>query len=212
MCATRSACGKRANQDGDDETLGNRQSGRPPRELDRCRSAPVQALRWGGLPDIILPVPLMNMICTNVSGSAVPLYAVGRRMIATYPQVPTGYDLGVGCAVQSYDGKFLSDRARSWRAGAHAASFACAYTSVGVLAGGISGVARPATVSFCFGVSAGRPAVWGFAAFLPRAFFDFADLHSSSNETRTKSRNRLTERAECIAAKAIYPGHLEKHR
>jgi diacylglycerol O-acyltransferase / wax synthase len=69
--------------------------------------APVQALLWGGLPDIILPVPLMNMICTNVSGSAVPLYAVGRRMIATYPQVPTGYDLGVGCAVQSYDGKLF---------------------------------------------------------------------------------------------------------
>ena len=69
--------------------------------------APVQALLWGGLPDIILPVPLMNMICTNVSGSAVPLYAVGGRMIATYPQVPTGYDLGVGCAVQRYDGKLF---------------------------------------------------------------------------------------------------------
>jgi hypothetical protein len=28
-------------------------------------------------------------------------------MIASYPQVPTGYDLGVGCAVQSYDGKLF---------------------------------------------------------------------------------------------------------
>jgi len=26
-------------------------------------------------------------------------------MLAAYPQVPTGYDLGVGCAVHSYDGK-----------------------------------------------------------------------------------------------------------
>jgi len=69
--------------------------------------APVQALLWGGLPDIILPLPLMNMICTNVPGPPVPLYAVGRRMIASYPQVPTGYDLGVGCAVQSYDGKLF---------------------------------------------------------------------------------------------------------
>ena len=69
--------------------------------------APVQALLWGGIPDIILPVPLMNMICTNVSCSPVPLYAVGRRMIASYPQVPIGYDLGVGCAVQSYDGKLF---------------------------------------------------------------------------------------------------------
>jgi diacylglycerol O-acyltransferase len=69
--------------------------------------APVQALLWGGIPDIILPMPLMNMICTNVSGSPVPLYAAGRRMLATYPQVPIGYDLGVGCAVQSYDGKLF---------------------------------------------------------------------------------------------------------
>jgi diacylglycerol O-acyltransferase len=47
------------------------------------------------------------MICTNVPGSPVPLYAVGRRLIASYPQVPTGYELGVGCAVQSYDGRLF---------------------------------------------------------------------------------------------------------
>jgi hypothetical protein len=28
-------------------------------------------------------------------------------MIAAYPQVPTGYDLGVNCAVESYDGKLF---------------------------------------------------------------------------------------------------------
>lgn len=67
--------------------------------------APLQALLWRGLPEIILPVSLFNMICTNVPGSPVPLYAIGRKMIASYPQVPTGWDLGVGCAVQSYDGK-----------------------------------------------------------------------------------------------------------
>ncbi len=66
---------------------------------------PLQALLWRGIPDVILPVPLLNMICTNIPGSPVPLYAAGKRMIAAYPQVPTGYDLGVGCAVQSYDGK-----------------------------------------------------------------------------------------------------------
>jgi len=69
--------------------------------------APLQALLWRGLSEVILPVPLFNMICTNVHGSAVPLYAAGRRMIASYPQVPTGYDLGVGCAVHSYDGKLF---------------------------------------------------------------------------------------------------------
>jgi len=68
---------------------------------------PLQALFWWGLPQVILPVPLLNLICTNVPGPPVPLYAGGRRMIATYPQVPTGYDLGVNCAVESYDGKLF---------------------------------------------------------------------------------------------------------
>jgi len=68
---------------------------------------PLQALLWRGISEIILPVPLFNMICTNIHGSAVPLYAVGRRMLASYPQVPTGYDLGVGCAVHTYDGKLF---------------------------------------------------------------------------------------------------------
>lgn len=68
---------------------------------------PLQALFWWGIPQLRLPLPLFNMICTNVPGSAVPLYAGGRRMIASYPQVPTGYELGVGCAVTSYDGKIF---------------------------------------------------------------------------------------------------------
>ena len=68
---------------------------------------PLQALLWKGIPEFILPVPLLNMICTNVPGSPVPLYAVGRRMLASYPQVPTGWDLGVNVAVESYDGKLF---------------------------------------------------------------------------------------------------------
>jgi diacylglycerol O-acyltransferase / wax synthase len=70
-------------------------------------SAPpaLQSLFWRNIPLIPLPLPLLNMICTNVPGSPVPLYSVGRRMIASYPQVPTGYELGIGCAAQSYDGK-----------------------------------------------------------------------------------------------------------
>jgi diacylglycerol O-acyltransferase len=65
---------------------------------------PLQALFWEGLPLLPLPLPLFNLICTNVPGSPAPLYAVGRRMIASYPQVPTGYELGIGVAVQSYNG------------------------------------------------------------------------------------------------------------
>ena len=66
---------------------------------------PLQKLFWYGLPAIMFPVPLFNIICTNVPGSPTTLYSVGRRMIASYPQVPTGYELGVGVAAQSYDGK-----------------------------------------------------------------------------------------------------------
>jgi hypothetical protein len=66
---------------------------------------PVQEMFWRVLPLIPLPVPLLNMICTNVPGPSSPLYSVGRRLVAFYPQVPTGYELGLGVAVQSYDGK-----------------------------------------------------------------------------------------------------------
>jgi diacylglycerol O-acyltransferase len=68
---------------------------------------PVQALFWRTIPDAPLPLPLFHMICTNVPGSPTPLYAMGRRMIASYPHVPTGYELGVNCAFQSYDGKLF---------------------------------------------------------------------------------------------------------
>jgi WS/DGAT/MGAT family acyltransferase len=68
---------------------------------------PMQAMFWEGIPLIPLPLPLFNLICTNVPGSPTPLYTLGRRMIASYPQVPTGYELGVGVAVQSYDGRMF---------------------------------------------------------------------------------------------------------
>jgi diacylglycerol O-acyltransferase / wax synthase len=68
---------------------------------------PIQSLFWTVIPQLMLPVPLLNLICTNVPGSPVPLYALGRRMLASYPQVPTGYDLGVGIAVQTYAGKLF---------------------------------------------------------------------------------------------------------
>jgi diacylglycerol O-acyltransferase len=68
---------------------------------------PMQELFWRVIPLIPLPVPLLNMICTNVPGSPSPLYSVGRRLVASYPQVPTGYELGLGVAVQSYDGKLF---------------------------------------------------------------------------------------------------------
>jgi len=69
--------------------------------------APIQELFWRGIPLVPLPLPLLNMICTNVPGSPTALYTVGRRLLASYPHVPTGYELGLGVAVQSYDGKLF---------------------------------------------------------------------------------------------------------
>jgi diacylglycerol O-acyltransferase len=67
----------------------------------------VQAMFWSAIPLVPLPVPLLNLICTNVPGSPVPLYSCGRRMLTSYPYVPTGYELGIGIAVQSYAGKLF---------------------------------------------------------------------------------------------------------
>ena len=51
------------------------------------------------------PIPPFNMVSTNVPGPQVPLYAMGKRMIAYYPYVPVGYAICVGCAIMSYDQK-----------------------------------------------------------------------------------------------------------
>lgn len=66
---------------------------------------PLQALFWDVVPQLNLPLSLFNMICTNVPGSPTPLYALGRKMVAFYPHVPTGYELGVNCAIQTYAGR-----------------------------------------------------------------------------------------------------------
>lgn len=51
----------------------------------------------------MLPNTMVNMVCTNVPGPMIPLYSGGHRMIAAYPLVPLAWELGLGCAVTSYD-------------------------------------------------------------------------------------------------------------
>jgi diacylglycerol O-acyltransferase / wax synthase len=51
-----------------------------------------------------LPLSLCNVICTNVPGPQVPLYLLGRKMLSFYPYVPIGGEMGVNCAVLSYNG------------------------------------------------------------------------------------------------------------
>jgi diacylglycerol O-acyltransferase len=51
-----------------------------------------------------LPLSLCNIICTNVPGPPMPLYLLGRKMLAWYPYVPIGGEMGVNCAILSYNG------------------------------------------------------------------------------------------------------------
>jgi diacylglycerol O-acyltransferase len=52
-----------------------------------------------------LPLPLLNFICTNVPGPQKPLYILGRKMLTCYPYVPIGGEMGMNCAILTYNGK-----------------------------------------------------------------------------------------------------------
>ena len=62
----------------------------------------LQAL-FGALPKP--PNTLANMVCTNVPGPMIPLYSLGHRLEAHYPLMPIAWEMGVGCAVTSYNQK-----------------------------------------------------------------------------------------------------------
>jgi len=64
--------------------------------------AMLQAL-FGALPTP--PNTVANLVCTNVPGPMIPLYSVGHRLEAHYPLVPIAWEMGVGCAVTSYNQK-----------------------------------------------------------------------------------------------------------
>ena len=51
-----------------------------------------------------LPLSVCNVICTSVPGPQMPIYLLGHRMTAWYPYVPIGGELGVNCALITYDG------------------------------------------------------------------------------------------------------------
>ncbi len=46
---------------------------------------------------------LANMVCTNVPGPMIPLYSVGHRLLAHYPMIPLGWEMGISLGVTSYD-------------------------------------------------------------------------------------------------------------
>lgn len=47
----------------------------------------------------------LHTVTTNVPGPQIPLYSLGRRMLATMPYVPLSAPLRTGVAIFSYDGK-----------------------------------------------------------------------------------------------------------
>lgn len=52
-----------------------------------------------------LPLDQMgNMVCTNVPGPRFPLYTCGHEMMSMYPIVPIAWEMGIGCAIASYNG------------------------------------------------------------------------------------------------------------
>jgi diacylglycerol O-acyltransferase len=55
------------------------------------------------LPFMPQPVPIVNLVCTNVPGPMIPLYANGRELLTYYPHVPCGSDVGIGVAISSYN-------------------------------------------------------------------------------------------------------------
>jgi hypothetical protein len=51
----------------------------------------------------VSPFPIFNIVCTNVPGPQITLYAEGLRLSEYYPYVPVGFDMGVACAIFSYN-------------------------------------------------------------------------------------------------------------
>jgi hypothetical protein len=93
-----------------------------------------------------------NLTVTNVPGPQFPLYALGRRLIAVYPQVPLVQNTALGIAIMSYDGRVFFGLLGDYDAMADLDRFAGDLqsavaelsTAAGVPADGRRGRARPA--------------------------------------------------------------------
>jgi len=51
-----------------------------------------------------LPFTPFNMVCTNVPGPQYPLYLLGHKILHCYPYVPVGGEMGLNCAILTYNG------------------------------------------------------------------------------------------------------------
>jgi diacylglycerol O-acyltransferase len=64
--------------------------------------APLQAL--AGPIASQLPLSVCNLICTNVPGPRQALHLLGHKMLSCYPYVPIGGEMGMNCAILTYNG------------------------------------------------------------------------------------------------------------
>ncbi|HLH08295.1 MAG TPA: wax ester/triacylglycerol synthase domain-containing protein [Terriglobales bacterium] len=51
-----------------------------------------------------LPLSVCNSICTNVPGPQEPVFLLGHKMLSWYPYVPIGGEMGINCAIITYNG------------------------------------------------------------------------------------------------------------
>jgi WS/DGAT/MGAT family acyltransferase len=65
----------------------------------------------------VIPIPPANLICTNVPGPQIPLYSCGQRMTAIYPKVPVCLEMGINCAITTYDQKVYVNLVADGQAG-----------------------------------------------------------------------------------------------
>ena len=81
------------------------------RAVDWARSTLITRLGVG-LASVVRPY---NLIVTNVRGPQHPLYLLGSKLEAIYPQVPLFSDQALGVAVVSYDGKVCWGLVGDWK-------------------------------------------------------------------------------------------------
>ncbi len=69
-------------------------------------AATIPTAMWALLGPIVsqLPLSLCNLICTNVPGPQTPLYLMSHKMLSCYPYVPIGGEMGINCAILTYNG------------------------------------------------------------------------------------------------------------
>lgn len=53
--------------------------------------------------DLLVRRPALHMVCTNVPGPQIPLYALGQRVTAHFPLVPVVPGMGLNLAIFSYN-------------------------------------------------------------------------------------------------------------